>query len=86
MTLVCASDEVHRVIGARHRRGDGAAFDALSVGADLCSRPRPHVRVPTLLAIPVGGCRPWYEEKGARTESGEKGVAEKGGVTRRAPC
>jgi hypothetical protein len=54
----CASGEVHLVIVARHRRGDRAAFTALSIEADLCSRPRPPVRVPTFLPIRARRSRP----------------------------
>jgi hypothetical protein len=54
----CANGEVHLVILARHRRGDRAAFSALSIEADLCSRPRPHVRVPALVPIRARRCRP----------------------------
>jgi hypothetical protein len=47
--FVFASGDVHRVIGTGYRRGDGAAFGALSVENELCSRPRPLVRVPSVL-------------------------------------
>jgi hypothetical protein len=56
--LVFASGEVHRVTGPGPRRGDGATFGALSVEGDLYSRPRPHVRGPTIIPIPARRCRP----------------------------